>query len=116
MKWQRPALAALDAFGIRAVGGTVGAFATGLPATAAVNPNFTSANAAAKANGLAGHVTNGGLWQEQLSAIGVTFLLSTVATAIIGFGLRATIGLRPSTASKRRGLDVTEHGEEGYIL
>ena len=107
---------ALDTFGIHAVGGTVGALVTGLLATAAVNPNLTSANASAKANGLAGYVANGGLWHEQLFAVGVTLLLSTVSTAIIGFALRATVGLRPNTDIERQGLDVTEHGEEGYIL
>jgi ammonium transporter, Amt family len=107
---------ALDTFGIHAVGGTVGAFATGLLATAAVNPNLTSANPSAKANGLAGYVAHGGLWHEQLMAIGVTLLLATAATAVIAFALRATMGLRPSTDTERQGLDVTEHGEEGYIL
>jgi Amt family ammonium transporter len=107
---------ALDTFGIHAVGGTVGALLTGLFATAAVNPNLSPANAAARANGLAVLVANGGLWEEQLMAIGVTLLLATVVTAAIGFTLKATLGLRPSPDIERQGLDVTEHGEEGYIL
>jgi len=107
---------ALDTFGIHAVGGTVGAFATGLLATAVVNPNLSSGNASAKANGLAQLVAHGGLWHEQLLAIGVTLLLAVVSTSIIGFALKATLGLRPNTDNERQGLDVTEHEEEGYIL
>ena len=107
---------ALDTFGIHAVGGTVGAFMTGLLATAAVNPNLTSANPSAKANGLAGFVAHRGLWHEQLLAIGVTLLLAVVATAIIGFALKSLFGLRPNPDSERQGLDVTDHEEEGYIF
>jgi Amt family ammonium transporter len=107
---------ALDTFGIHAVGGTVGAFMTGLLATAAVNPNLTSGNPSAKANGLAEFVAHGGLWHEQLLAIGVTLLLAVIATTIIGFAVKAIVGLRPTTDSERQGLDVTEHEEEGYIM
>jgi Amt family ammonium transporter len=107
---------ALDTFGIHAVGGTVGAFMTGLLATAAVNPNLASGNPSAKANGLAEFVAHGGLWHEQLLAIGVTLLLAVISTTIIGFAVKATVGLRPTTDSERQGLDVTEHEEEGYIL
>jgi Amt family ammonium transporter len=107
---------ALDTFGVHAVGGTIGAFLTGLLATASVNPNLTSANPAARANGLAGLVARGGLWQEQLMAMGVTLFLAVAATTILGFAIKATFGLRPTPEVERQGLDVTEHGEEGYIL
>jgi Amt family ammonium transporter len=107
---------ALDTFGIHAVGGTLGALMTGLLATASANPNLTSANEAAKANGLADYIAKGGLWHEQLVAICITIALSVGATALIGYGLKLTLGLRPSADIERQGLDVTEHGEEGYIL
>jgi Amt family ammonium transporter len=107
---------ALDTFGVHAVGGTLGAFLTGLLATSAVNPNLSSANPVARTNGLAELVAKGGLWQEQLIAMGVTLLLAIVATAVIGFAMKASIGLRPSPEVERQGLDVTEHGEEGYIF
>jgi Amt family ammonium transporter len=107
---------ALDTFGIHAVGGTLGALMTGILATASVNPNLTAANPAAKANGVAELVARGGLWHEQLIAICITVALSAAATAVIGFGLKWTLGLRPSTDVERQGLDVNEHGEEGYIL
>jgi len=107
---------ALDTFGIHAVGGTIGAFLTGILATASVNPNLTSANPAARANGLPEMVAKGSLWQEQVMAMGVTLFLAVAATTIIGFTLKATVGLRPTPEVERQGLDVTEHGEEGYIL
>ena len=107
---------ALDTFGVHAVGGTLGAFMTGLLATAAVNPNLTAANPSAKANGLAGFVAHGGLWHEQLLAIAGTLLLAIVATTVIGFAVKSAMGLRPNPDNERQGLDVTEHEEEGYIL
>jgi Amt family ammonium transporter len=107
---------ALDTFGVHAVGGTLGALLTGILATASVNPNLTSANPAARANGLADIIAQGSLWREQLVAMGVTLALAVVATTIIGFALKATFGLRPAVEVERQGLDVTEHGEEGYIM
>ena len=107
---------ALDTFGVHAVGGTMGALLTGLLATAAVNPNLTASNPAAKANGLAALVAGGGLWKEQLLAMGVTLLLAIVASTLIGFALKATFGLRPTTEVERQGLDINEHQEEGYNL
>jgi Amt family ammonium transporter len=104
---------ALDTFGIHAIGGTLGAFLTGLLATGAVNGNLTSG--AALDNGLARLVTQGGLWHEQLKAIGITLLLSVVATLILGSIVRVVIGLRPAPEVERQGLDLAEHGEEGYI-
>ena len=70
----------------------LGALLTGILATASVNPNLTSANPAAKANGLADVVAQGSLWREQLVAMGVTLALAVVATTIIAFALKATFG------------------------
>jgi len=105
---------ALDTFGVHAVGGTLGAFLTGLLATGAVNGNLTSG--AALKNGLGRLVTEGGLWHEQLKAIGVTLLLSVIATFVLALIVKAVIGLRPSPEVELQGLDLAEHGEEGYIL
>ena len=66
-------------------------------------------------NGLARLVTKGGLWHEQLKAIGITLVLSVVATFIIASIVKVVIGLRPAPEVERQGLDLTEHGEEGYI-
>ena len=103
---------ALDTFGVHAVGGTLGAFLTGLFATTSVNSNL--AGTPATQNGLArilGHT----LWLEQLKAIGFTILLAVVATAIIGSLVNAFIGLRIAPEIERQGLDINEHGEEGYM-
>jgi Amt family ammonium transporter len=109
---------ALDTFGIHAVGGTLGAFLTGLLATASVNPNLLlsvagSPNPATR-NGLAkivGHT----LWLEQSKAIGITIVFAVVGSAIIGAIVRGLIGLRIAPEIERQGLDINQHGEEGYI-
>jgi len=105
---------ALDTFGVHAVGGTIGAVLTGVLATASVNGNLTDANTYAKTNGLAKLVADGGLWLEQVKAIGVTLVLSIVATVVIAYIVKAIVGLRPSAEVERQGLDINEHGEEGY--
>ena len=109
---------ALDTFGIHAVGGTLGAFLTGIFATASVNPNLSltttgSLNPATQ-NGLArlvGHV----LWIEQLKAIVITITLAVVGSALLGALVRGAIGLRIPPEIERQGLDINEHGEEGYM-
>jgi Amt family ammonium transporter len=50
----------------------------------------------------------------QFSAIGITLLLAVVATTLIAFLVKATIGLRVSEEVETIGLDLAEHGEEGY--
>ena len=92
---------ALDTFGIHGVGGTLGAILTGVLADE-------------KANSVVGPL-KAGLLMEQFKAIGVTIVWSVVATAIIAFIVKATIGLRPTPEVESQGLDITEHGEEGYI-
>lgn len=105
---------ALDTFGVHAVGGTIGALLTGILATPEANPNLISEGYAAK-NGLKAAVEGGSLWIEQLKAIGLTLVLSIVATFIIAKIVSAILGsLRPSPEVERQGLDINEHGEEGY--
>jgi Amt family ammonium transporter len=96
---------ALDTFGVHAVGGTLGAFLTGVLATASVNPNLDT-----NLKSIVGH----SLWMEQLKAIGVTLVLAVVGTTILGYALKATIGLRPTEDDEETGLDLTDHGERGY--
>jgi Amt family ammonium transporter len=98
---------ALDTFGVHAVGGTLGAFVTGLLATPDANPNL---NLNLK------DIVGSTLWLEQLKAMGLTLVLSLVGTAIIGYALKATIGLRPTAENEEAGLDVSDHGERGYHL
>jgi len=104
---------ALDTFGVHAVGGTLGALLTGFLATASVNSNLTGGYATK--NGLAALVTDGGLWLAQLKAIGLTLVLSIVGTVILAYIVKAVIGLRPTADVESQGLDINEHGEEGYI-
>ena len=105
---------ALDTFGIHAVGGTLGAVLTGVLATSSVNGNLTSANVYAATNGLDKLVANGGLLSQQFIAIGITLAISIVGTTILAYAIKFTIGLRPSPEVENAGLDISDHGEEGY--
>ena len=109
---------ALDTFGVHAVGGTLGAFLTGLLATASVNPNLSLSATAplnpATQNGLA-RIVGHTLWLEQSKAIGVTIVFAVAGSAIIGAIVRGLIGLRIAPDIERQGLDINQHGEEGYI-
>src|SRR5467141_1764161 len=104
---------ALDTFGVHAVGGTIGAFLTGVLATSRVNANIT---VAAAKRGLDNTLGLGLFPLEQLKAIGITILLAVVATTIIGALVKTFIGLRIAPEIERQGLDINEHGEEGYIV
>ena len=115
---------ALDTFGVHAVGGTLGAFLTGCLASAKANSNLANnladvgnkmdaANAATQ-NGLAGLVAGHMLWVEQLKAIGITLCLAVVSTTILAYLVRGIIGLRVTPEIETAGLDLAEHGEEGY--
>ncbi len=95
---------ALDTFGVHAVGGTLGALLTGFLASPEANPLLSDL------------VKNTTLWLEQVKAIGLTLVLSIVATAVIGYALKATLGLRPSEEEEEAGLDITGHGERGYEM
>ena len=108
---------ALDTFGVHAVGGTLGALLTGILADPAVNGNIAKANPAnpATSNGLAAAITGHMAWLEQVKAIGVTLVLAIVGTIVIAFIVKMVVGLRPSEEVETVGLDVSEHGEEGYI-
>jgi Amt family ammonium transporter len=109
---------ALDTFGIHAVGGTLGAFLTGVLATASVNPNLSLSGtmpfSPATQNGLA-RIVGHSLWFEQLKAIAVTIVVAVVGSVIIGAIVRGMIGLRIAPEIERQGLDINEHGEEGYM-
>jgi Amt family ammonium transporter len=101
---------ALDTFGVHAVGGTIGALLTGVLARSSVNANLAGDN-------MKGYVTNSvfqPLVWEQLKAIGVTLCLAVVGTTVIAFVVKAIVGLRVSEEVETIGLDLSEHGEEGY--
>jgi Amt family ammonium transporter len=100
---------ALDTFGVHAVGGTLGALMTGFLARNSANGNL--------ATNLKAYVTDT-LFQplvgQQLMAILVTLALAVVGTTVIAFIVKAVVGLRPSEEVETMGLDLSEHGEEGY--
>lgn len=99
--------AALDTFGLHAVGGTLGAFLTGVFATHDVNPNL-----ATNLQDIVGKT----LWLEQLKAMGLTMALAIGTTLVLGHAIEATIGLRPSREDEETGLDLSDHGERGYHM
>src|SRR5438046_2682578 len=102
---------ALDTFGVHAIGGTLGAFMTGMLARTAANGNLKTFLVPQK-------IVTDSKFQplvfEQIKAILLTLVLATVGTAIIAFLVKAVIGLRPSEEVEQAGLDLNEHGEEGY--
>ena len=55
------------------------------------------------------------LW-GQIVAAGITIGYCAVATFILLKILDAVMGLRVSQEGEVRGLDMNEHGEEGYIF
>ncbi len=100
---------ALDTFGVHAVGGTLGAFMTGCLARNSANPNLAA--------NLKDYVTDKffqPLVGQQIMAIVVTALLATIGTAIIAYVVKAIVGLRVDDEVETIGLDLSEHGEEGY--
>src|SRR5438093_1266184 len=97
----------LDVVGVHGIGGTWGALATGLFATAAVS-------GLADNEGL--FYGNGSQVLDQLAAIGVVWVYSFTVTAVILKVLDVTLGLRVSEDEEELGLDVTQHGERGYVL
>ena len=54
------------------------------------------------------------LWLEQLKAIGVTLALAVVGTSSSPTSSRPSWDLRPDEEVETVGLDLAEHGEEGY--
>jgi ammonium transporter, Amt family len=103
---------ALDAFGVHGAGGTLGAVLTGVFATSAINPIFKDA----QGNALPSGVIEGNWHQllNQLGGIAIAWVISIVGTLVLLFAVDKTIGLRVSAADEIEGLDLTQHGEEGY--
>lgn len=104
----------LDVFGVHGAAGTLGLILVGILATSAANPNL--AGAAATANGLRAALEGNVLWLVQLKAIGVILLLVLPSTLVIALVVRLLVGLRPGGEIESQGLDIHDHGEEGYTL
>jgi Amt family ammonium transporter len=103
---------ALDAFGVHGAGGTVGALLTGVFATRAINPVYLGAGNT--------HLAVGGLdgnWRQvlnQLVGVGMAWSVAVVGTLALLWLVDSIIGLRVTPEEEIEGLDITQHGEEGY--
>ncbi len=98
----------LDAFGVHGAGGTLGALLTGIFATYLINPVYGKG------------VPTGGIdgnWRQmghQLAAVGMAWGLSIAGSLILLFVVDKMIGLRVAPEQEVAGLDLSQHGEEGY--
>ena len=102
----------LDAFGVHGVGGTLGALLTGVFATSAVNGGLK--DAAGKVQGLGLADGNAGQVVNQLLASLIAWGLAIIGTLIILKVCDLTVGLRMSDDHEEQGMDLSQHGEEGY--
>lgn len=95
---------ALDTYPVHGVGGTLGAILTAIFATTEVNPG-------GKDGLLRGNF--GELFVE-IAAIAIAYIIAAAGTWIILKVIDVTIGLRVKEEAENQGLDIHEHGEEGY--
>jgi ammonium transporter, Amt family len=100
----------LDAFGVHGAGGTLGALMTGLFATRAINAIYGNGVPTGAIDGHWGQVLN------QLAGVAVAWGISIVGTLVLLFVVDKVIGLRLSPEQEAAGLDLSQHGEEGYDL
>jgi len=102
----------LDAFGVHGAGGTLGALLTGIFASSAVNPIFHDAQGATLPPGLI--EGNARQMINQFIGVLIAAALAVAGTLIILKLVDLTIGLRVSEEHEIQGLDLSQHGEEGY--
>jgi len=102
----------LDAFGVHGAGGTIGALLTGLFASSVMNPIFKDAN---------GNVLPSGLFEgnarqllNQCVGVAIAWVLGIVGTLILLKIVDKVVGLRVTEEQETQGLDLSQHGEEGY--
>ncbi len=96
----------LDVVGVHGVGGTWGALATGLFASKLIN--------SAGADGL--FFGNPGQLGTQAISVVVAWVYSFIVTWIILKIIDATMGLKVDPEDESEGLDLSQHGETGYIF
>ena len=103
----------LDAFGVHGAGGTIGAILTGIFASNLINPIFKDpkTGAALPSGAIQG---NWGQVGNQLVGVAIAWIISIVGTLILLKIVDVTIGLRVTSDEEVEGLDLTQHGEEGY--
>jgi Amt family ammonium transporter len=102
----------LDAFGVHGAGGTLGALMTGVFATNVINnaPIGGKVVALGLVDGNPGQILN------QAIGAGIAMVLAAVGTFIILKICDVVIGVRVEADGEEEGLDVSQHGEEGYFL
>jgi Amt family ammonium transporter len=105
---------ALDAFGVHGMGGTLGAVLTGVFATSAVNSGLKDSSGhvlpLGMVDGKAAQVIN------QMIGCGVAWVMAVAGTLVILKVCDVLVGLRVSPEQEMEGLDLSQHGEEGYIF
>jgi len=99
----------LDTWSVHGIGGMCGAIMTGMFARQAANPNL----ATNLSKYVTDHIFQPQLW-EQLKTVVVSLVLFIVGTIVIAYITKALVGLRPTEEVEIAGLDINEHGEEGY--
>ena len=102
----------LDAFGVHGAGGTIGALLTGVFASSVVNPIFKNSQGVALPSGLI--EGNSHQMLNQLVGIVIAWGLAIVGTLVILKVVDLAVGLRVSDDHEVQGLDLSQHGEEGY--
>jgi Amt family ammonium transporter len=104
----------LDAFGVHGAGGTIGAVLTGVFASSAINSIFHDA----KGNALPVGLFEGNWHQalNQLAGVATAWVLAIVGSLFILKVVDSMIGLRLSEEQEVKGLDLSQHGEEGYMF
>ena len=99
----------LDVFAVHCLGGITGAILTGVFADEKVNSVVTASI----------KPEDGGrmhLMIAQFSSIGIALVLGGVVTAVLALSLKALCkGLAVSANEEVAGLDLTQHGESGYV-
>jgi Amt family ammonium transporter len=104
----------LDAFGVHGIGGTLGALLTGIFATNQVNDALKDTAGRPLPLGLVDG--NSGQVVNQIIASVIAWALAIVATLVILKVCDLLIGVRVVREDEIQGLDVSMHGEEGYIF
>jgi ammonium transporter, Amt family len=104
----------LDAFGIHGAGGTVGALLTGVFASSAINPIFKDSSGSPLPVGM----LDGNAFQivNQFVGVAVAWVIALLGSLVILKVVDMTVGLRVSEAQEIQGLDLAQHGEEGYNM
>ena len=107
----------LDAFGVHGIGGTLERMLTGVFATKIVGGGNVSLGLLEEMNKgePAWSLDIAGLG-SQAAAVGVTWVFAAVATFVLLKVLDVVMGLRVSQREEIQGLDLSQHGEEGYIF